>query len=82
MPAFRNELYKVLGGNISCIGVIKLNEKAKFMSREAGYPGIVADLNAQLRKDLIDRFDSRIIPFDENSKRYIEEFLCGKLMTL
>ncbi|NLF46726.1 MAG: hypothetical protein GX578_00235 [Clostridiales bacterium] len=82
VPAFRDELYNVLGGDIPCIGVIKLNEKAKFMSREAGYPGIVADLNAQLRKDLIRRFDARIIPFDESSKRDIEEFICGKLMTL
>ena len=73
VPEFKSELYDVLGGDIPCIGVIKLNSKAKFMSDTAGYPGKVVEANARLRQDLTDKFNARIINFDKDSAKIAEQ---------
>ena len=81
VPEFRNKLYEVLSGATCCIGVLKLADKAAFMSRAAGYPGEVVDYNRQLRKDLSDKFGAKILSFrieEKNAlKQEIEKFLEG-----
>ncbi|MEA4921932.1 MAG: nucleoside-triphosphatase [Eubacteriaceae bacterium] len=91
VPEFRENLYEILGGDVPCIGVIKLNEKARFMSAKAGYPKTVSEMNSRLRKDITERFDGHIISIldmpDRSSNNYailkkkIEEFLCGIFTT-
>mgnify|MGYP001210683387 CR=1 FL=1 len=75
VPEFRARLYEILSGNSPCLGVIKLNEKARSMSREADYPGIVADYNAMLRKDLAESFEAEIIACGSDTGQHIAEFL-------
>lgn len=80
VPEFRQKLYEILAGTC-CIGVIKLADKAAFMSRTAGYPGKVVDYNLQLRKDLSEKFGAKILPYNiqkrDALKQEIEEFLEG-----
>jgi len=80
-PNFYRKLYEILEGDIPCIGVIKLNEKARFMSQEAKYPSDIVSLNLKLRYDIINKFDGKVISFNDNSEKEIKEFLCGIFMT-
>lgn len=72
VPAFRQKLYEILAGPVPCIGVIKLADKAGFMSRAAGYPGEVVDYNLQLRRDLTESFHGEICPFSPDRRNVIK----------
>ncbi|MGN0704031.1 MAG: nucleoside-triphosphatase [Lentihominibacter sp.] len=75
---FRKELYNLLSGDTPCIGVIKQEVKAKFMSATAGYEKNLLSYNRELRKLLISKYGGKILQFkrnDENLKREIEDFL-------
>lgn len=81
---FREALYDVLAGETPCIGVIKLNSKASFMSKTAGYSSTVAEYNARLREKILNEYGGRILPFergDNKLKKEAEEFLCGIFTT-
>lgn len=81
---FRNALYNVLAGDIPCIGVIKQEVKAKFMSATAGYEKTLLSYNKELRKSLIHKYNGRIFQFKRNDaalRQEIEVFLCGIFMT-
>ncbi|MGI6721147.1 MAG: nucleoside-triphosphatase [Anaerovoracaceae bacterium] len=77
VPAFRKKLYQLLAGDIPCIGVVKLYQKAKAMSRTARYPREVAELNLQLRSYITEECDGEIIHFSGNTKKQIEGFLAS-----
>ena len=81
---FRNALYTVLAGDTPCIGVIKQEVKAKFMSATAGYEKKLLSYNRELRKLLTSKYDSRILQFrrnDDNLRQEIEAFLYKIFMT-
>lgn len=82
VPPFRKKLYRVLGGDIPCIGVLKLNEKAAFMSRSADYPGEVVDANRRLREALLNQFDAKIILYEEEKRSIIKEEIDRYLKTI
>jgi len=94
---FRKRLYEVLDGNVPCLGVIKQNEKTRFLS-EALYhadtdgsagtkTGAVrlAELNLRLHQDLEQRFAAETIYYDplhrDEEKQKIKEYICGNYMT-
>ena len=75
---FREELYNLLAGETPCIGVIKQEVKAKFMSAAAGYEKKLLSYNRELRKLLTSKYDGRILQFrrnDDNLRQEIEAFL-------
>ncbi|MDO4545917.1 MAG: nucleoside-triphosphatase [Bacillota bacterium] len=86
---FRGALARVLSGSIPCIGVIKLPEKARFMSRTAGYAKTVVEYNKDLRRKLQETHNAKVLYFDRDAgdestaevKKEIEEFLCGIFTT-
>lgn len=83
VPEFHRALYRLLAGSTPCIGVVKLNEKARSMSRTAGWPNTVSAANRELRTAIRERFDGEILLFDprrdpaaaERAERIIKEFL-------
>lgn len=81
---FSRTLYDTLAGDTPCIGVIKLNSKASFMSKTAGYSSTVAEYNARLREKILNEYGGRILPFERGNnelKKEAEEFLCGIFTT-
>lgn len=81
---FRRALYRLLGGEIPCIGVIKLEKKAAFMTETVGYEKSVVNYNRELRNKLRAEYHGRIIPFrreDDDVILEVKNFICGIFMT-
>ncbi|MEG0829435.1 MAG: nucleoside-triphosphatase [Anaerovoracaceae bacterium] len=67
-PDFKKALYRVLKKETPCIGVLKLNEKTKYMAQNGGLPSETIRLNSQLRYDLIHEFDAKIVDIKDIQK--------------
>lgn len=81
---FRKALYDVLAADIPCIGVMKLEQSASFMSATAGYSGEVMKQNRRLRRNITEEYNGKIVEFKRESalaEREIEVFLCGIFTT-
>ena len=65
--AFRNKLHEVLAGDISCIGVIKQNQKAASMSCLSGKTPVTEQYNAELREKMLNEYNCRILQFERNN---------------
>lgn len=63
VPEFRDELYRVLEGDIPCLGVLKLGDSNRNMCRVAGIENRCTDYNGILRQDILNRFKGNIIHF-------------------
>lgn len=73
VPSFREKLYQTLDGPIPCIGVLKLSDKAKFMSKAAGYPGEVVRYNEHLREYLLEHCGTRILSYNKEYRDSLKE---------
>jgi len=76
--AFRIELFRLLKGDIPCIGVIKQEQNAGTMKCLAGKSGQTMQYNRQLREFLANEADGKIIEFsrdNDNAKQEIQKFL-------
>ncbi len=81
---FMAALYGLLAGGIPCIGVLKRNKNAAFMSRTAGYAGSIGQLNAELREKIINEYNGKILSFrrdDAGVEEELEDFICGIFTT-
>lgn len=81
-PKFCKRLYELLGGNVPCMGILKMNT-GKGILKQSDRKKSVEDLNEELRKALIERFDAKIIKFvpedKEKARIEIEDFIKSKL---
>lgn len=79
VPEFRHALYKVLSGDVPCIGVLKEASKAQFMKRTVGYGEEVIYYNHEIRDFLNQLPECQIVHFDQEyrteAKKEIELFL-------
>lgn len=76
---FRKTLYEILDGNTPCIGVIKLESKARSMSASVGYDkNSLAEYNKELRHMIKEKYDGSILYFkrnDNKTEEKVKEFL-------
>ena len=78
--AFREELFRLLKGDIPCIGVIKQEQKAGAMKCLAGKSGQTMQHNRQLRDFLANETDSKIVEFSRDNdvaEHEIKKFLAA-----
>ena len=74
--SFKYRLYELLAGDVPCIGVIKLLDKARSMnvSADAGEkPSSIASLNQELRRKMLEDLDCKILEFKRNDPAIIDE---------
>ena len=73
--AFRGKLDEVLSGGIPCIGVLKQQTHAKVMQEHHGQDrkADVAEANGRLRKDITEKYDGIIVPFERENIKEAEE---------
>ena len=80
--AFKSALYKVLEGDMPCIGVIKSHKKSVHLDAESPKKTTVADLNLQLRKFILNSCNGEILSFDRDNnhiKSTVEKFISGAI---
>lgn len=72
VPVFRQKLYEILTGPVPCIGVLKLADKAGSMGRNSGFGEQLVRLNLQLRRDLNERFQGKILTFSPEKRETLQ----------
>ena len=74
-PEFRKEMYRVLEGDIPCLGVLKLESSSRRMCGNADIGSDFLPYHLQLRDDLVSRFGAEIVPFERKNAEKTEKIL-------
>lgn len=90
VPEFRQTLYKILSGNVPCIGVLKEASKAQFMKSTVDYGKDVIFYNEELRDFLQQLPNCRFLHFERNHRdslkkeinQFLERIFCTCTLTL
>ena len=73
--AFLGKLDEVLSGSIPCIGVLKQQTHAKVMQKQHGQKrnSDITEANERLHKDIAEKYDGIIVPFERDSIKETED---------
>lgn len=74
-PEFRRELYRVLEGDVPCLGVLKLESSSRNMCGNRDIGDGCMPWHLRLRDDLLNRLDSEIIYFKRAAEKQTEKLL-------
>jgi nucleoside-triphosphatase len=74
-PDFRRELYRVLTGDVPCLGVLKLESSVRSMCGNAAIGGECVERHLRLRGDLASRYNAEIIYFERTNAEKTEALL-------
>jgi nucleoside-triphosphatase THEP1 len=74
-PEFRRELYRILAGDIPCLGVLKLESSVRGMCGNTAIDSDCIAWHLQLRDDLVNRYGAEIIYFERTNAEQTEELL-------
>lgn len=75
VPGFCSRLYEVLAEHPCCIGVIKSPQNLSSMLTRVAMKSRETELLLQLHRDLIQKFDSKIVEVTEENKLLVREQL-------
>lgn len=74
-PEFRRELYRVLAGDIPCLGVLKLESSLRSICGNAAIGSDCVARHLQLRDDLVNRYGAETVYFERANAEKTEELL-------
>ena len=76
---FRDRLYRILGGDIPVIGVLKQMKHARTLESETKEVKDISSVNETLRRDITGAFNGRIVSFEREKAPEIRDIILSFL---